>query len=172
MNNYYLVYYFLPFFPFLTRSFIVVYFLPCMSDAISEKESDRDTHRGLILGMSGFSFSGLLALAIVNAEVKTNFDLAVFYLLISFLCYFLALNIQGYKLFRWNDQVSDCLIESASLSIILAIITIIMKSVGFTNYSIAIILISCSIWILDHIIRLKLSFSYLTILQASKKNKD
>jgi len=172
MTNCNEIYYFIPLFPFLTRSFIVVYFHSLMSASMSIEESDRDTHRSYILAMSGFSFTGLLALAIVNAEITTNLDLPVFYLLISFLCYFFALNLQGYKFYRWHDQLSNALIESASLSIILTIVAIIIKAKGITAYSMAIVIISISIWLIDNTIRLLLSYSYFKNLQASGSIKN
>lgn len=163
-----LILYSLPAFPFVTRSCLGIYFRRQMMDVVPEEENDRETHRSLILALAGFSFSGLLALTIVDATVQINLQFSVWYLLVSFLCYFSALNLQGYKFCRWHDQFGDALMESASLSLMLAISAIVLTSNSRTPNAFLITIFSVGVWLIDHLIRVRLSFKYLQARRGIK----
>ncbi|MBW2620863.1 MAG: hypothetical protein JRC56_05985 [Deltaproteobacteria bacterium] len=90
-----------------------------MSEIPSEEEQDRESHRSHILTLAGFSFTGLLAIAVLDATLVQDFRFAVYYLLVSFLCYLSALNFQGYKSKRWHDQLATALMDVASLSLMI-----------------------------------------------------
>ena len=114
---------FIPFIPFITRGILSLRFRPKMSETLAEDENDRESHRTLILALAAFSFAALLAIAVLDTTTQ-RFRLPTYYLLISFLSYYFALNLQGYKFARWHDQLGDALVEAASLSLILAVMAV------------------------------------------------
>jgi hypothetical protein len=48
-----------------------------MKDNLTEDELDRDSHRNYILALTGFSFTGLLALTLLEATVIKGFYLTI-----------------------------------------------------------------------------------------------
>ncbi len=150
-----------PLLPFLTRGVFLVRFRSKAKTVLSEEELDPEVHRSYILAMTGFSFTGLLGLAVVDAAVRQSFRPAVYQLLLSFLCYFLALHLQAYKGRRWEDQLGTALTDTASLCLILAIIGVV-SSAGFdlwlARFTLAVGLL---VWGIDHVVRLRIHWSYL-----------
>ncbi len=132
-----------------------------MFEIMPEEENDRESHRSLILALAGFSFSGLLAFIVLDGTLRQDFHLTVFFLLLSFLSYFLALNLQGYKSRRWHDQLGNALMDSASLSLILAIISVFLAFQINSVFYVILAFGAFSIWALDHIIKLKILSKFL-----------
>ena len=132
-----------------------------MFDDLPEEQNDREAHRSLILALAGFSFSALLALVVLDATLRHDFHFAVYYLLVSFLCYFFALNLQGYKHLRWHDQVGTALMDAASLCLILAIVSIIVSAKHEKSLYLGLSGLAVFIWLLDYVIRLLLLLKYL-----------
>lgn len=153
------IYYIAPFIPLITRLLLCLKFKKFMREILSEEEKARGEHRSLILSMAGFSFSGVLALVVIDNAIRLDFHFAIYYLMLSFIFYFIALNLQGYKNFRWQDQAGTALMDVASLSLILAIISIMMKSYNKLYMGLAIF--AFSVWLIDHGIRLRLIYKYL-----------
>ncbi|MBL1215811.1 MAG: hypothetical protein HND52_20760 [Ignavibacteriae bacterium] len=151
----------IPFIPFLTRLILIGFFRTLMKDILEEEELDRDSHRNYILAMTGFSFSGLLAVTLLEATVIQGFNLTIFYLFISFLFFLFSLNFQGYKSRRWQDQLSTAFTEIASLSLILSIISVLFIKKFDQTFSLVLSILAFSIWSMDHIIRLCLQSKYL-----------
>jgi len=119
--------------------------------------------------MAGFSFSGLLAMAVIDTALQQDFHYSVFYLFLSFLCYMFALNLQGYKYIRWRDHLATALMDSASLCIILSVLSI-LYSQNFRKWlahSLAIGAIL--VWFIDHGLRIKLDYAF---LKAKKEVKN
>ena len=104
--------YFVPLVPLVSRALLCVKHRTQMSEILSEEENDRESHRSHILALAGFSFTGLLAIAVLDATLLQDFHYAVYYLLVSFLCYLSALNFQGYKSKRWHDQFGTALMDA------------------------------------------------------------
>jgi hypothetical protein len=76
----------------------------------------RAANRTFILTLAGFSFSALPALSIYDSRVPGSpLRLEVYYLLVSFLCYYAAMNLQKYPFGGWHQQADVALMESASL---------------------------------------------------------
>ena len=96
-----------------------------MADILTEEEQDREAHRSHILALAGFSFSGLLALVVLEAALLQGLHVAIYCLLLSFLFYMFALNLQGYKARRWQDQVATATMDVASLALILSVLSIL-----------------------------------------------
>jgi hypothetical protein len=154
------VWYLSPFLPTVTRGFMSQWFRSLMFEELEESEKDRDTHRSVIIPMAGFSFTALLALVVAEAGLQLEFQLSIYFLFLSFLGYFVSLNLQSYKSCRWHDLVSITLIETASFSLILAIINIIMtKMHGDMYFNLS--LVAIVVWIMDHSIRYFLLWRYL-----------
>ena len=132
-----------------------------MSEIPCENEQDRESHSSHILALAGFSFTGLLAIAVLDATLLQDFHYAVYYLLVSFLCYLSALNFQGYKSKRWHDQLATALMDAASLSLIMSIISI-LKIRPFSAFFVSILsAIALIIWGVDHILRVRFQDDFL-----------
>jgi hypothetical protein len=94
----------LPFLPFAARLTIVFRFPTACARILTEKEHDRESYRTHIFAFSGFSFAALSAFAVVDSQLAVGLSCAVYYLLISFFAYMLALNFVAYKARRWEDH--------------------------------------------------------------------
>lgn len=158
--------YALPLVPFISR---LAFFFPrgirhYMSEDLAEEETDRESHRMFIRALSGFSFSVLTGMSVVERFTYNNkqFQLPIFYLLISFLFYLSALNLQGYKYKRWHDQLGDALVDSATLSLLLSIISIIWSTNYGLGFRVSLTILTLLIWLIDHAIRLRILWRYLS----------
>lgn len=108
------LWYVLPWIPFLTRGILCLVFWRQMGDELPEAALDREEHRSVILALAGFSFTGFAAVCVVDATTHLNLYFSTYYLLVSFLAYFSALDFQGWKHLRWHDQFATALVESAN----------------------------------------------------------
>ena len=162
-----IIFYIIPFVPFLSRSILCLNHRRQMLDILCEDEQDREAHRAHILALAGFSFSGLLAVAVLDVTLMHDFRYAIYYLLLGFLCYLSALNLQGYKSRRWHDQFGTALVDIASLSLILSIISIIHLKEHFT---IILTILAILVWSADHLIRIRIQWNYLNEEKKGKKN--
>ena len=154
----------LPFIPLVTHMLIIIFNCKKMCVVLSQNELDRDTHRSYILALSGFSFTALLAVVLLEATVVQGLHFVIYYLLLSFLFFLAALNIQGYKAKRWQDELATSFADIATLSLILSIIFVLF-SPNFKNnfdirFSVSITILASLIWALDHFYRIYLQFSY------------
>jgi hypothetical protein len=131
-----------------------------MSEIPSEEEQDRASHMALILSLAGFSFTGLVGLIVVDATLRLSYKIAIYYLFISFLSFLFSLNVQGYKSSRWHDQISTGIMDSGSLSLILAAAYLIYNQHYEPVFSWSLIALSFIAWITDHAIRLKLPWQF------------
>lgn len=158
-----LLLYAVPFVPVLTRLCLAVRYRKQMRDVLSDAERQVETHRALIVAMMGFSFSALLALTIVDARAADiNLGFPVFCLLVSFLAYFLAFNIQAYKFFRWLDLASDALIGAATLSLMLCLAAVAFAYDAHRGehhglHWLAIAVPAVIVWAIDDFVRLSLT---------------
>lgn len=165
---------YLPVFPFVTRAIILVpFFQHQLIQPIPSKQLNREQHRTVILALAGFSFSAAVALAVValsvpDTKLRSNLQLPVFYLLVSFLCYFFALNLQGYKSHWWHDVVAgEGLTDAASLSLVLSIIAVVRDSYPDSVFGNAITALAIGVWLVDHAIRVQLWRGYLKLIAPS-----
>ena len=150
------VMYLAPFFPILTRGFLALRFRGILSLVLTESQMDRDASRTVVLAMAGFSFAGVVGLAVLeNATQQQQFQLPLFYLLVSFLSYYVALNIQAYKFFLRLDLLSDTFIDIAGLALITAIVGIILSTKYDPLYKLVILLLALGAWGYDHSNRLR-----------------
>lgn len=153
--------YLAPLLPILTRAFLLIRFRLFTEDLLPEEAHERSEQRSLILALAGFSFTGLLALVVIDSTMAQKFNLAIFYLLTSFLGFMWSLNLQGYKARRWEASLAVGLIEMGSLSLLLAVISILWLPTFDRVFSVALSLFALFIWGLDHFLRLKFEYKYL-----------
>lgn len=155
------VYYCLPIFPILTRGMLFLRYPKQMKELLGEEELDREAHRTFMLAMAGFSFSGLLAMVVLDTALRRDFHFAVYYLLLSFLCYLCAINLQSYKAKRWQDQAAAALKDAATLCLILSVLSI-LNSGGFeTGFALVMSALAILVWFIDHFLRLRFLWIFL-----------
>jgi hypothetical protein len=164
--------YALPLLPFVMRTFYYIKYQDLMHAPMPDKEIDADAeaYRPLILSLMGFSFTGSLALFVVDAKVQLQLDLQrpAFFLLVSFLSYFAVLNLQAYKSRKWQEYfIGQGLIEVASFSLIAALVSIVLSSDSQLGYKITVTGLSCGIWLFEHIQRLRLVEQYFSLQRKS-----
>jgi hypothetical protein len=162
--------YLVPFVPLLGRLIIIYKFSTVRGDVLSEKEQDREAYRNLILAFAGFSFTALSALAVVDYKLNTNLSDAIYYLMISFFAFMFSLNWVAYKARRWEDQIATALTEVGSLSLFLAVISILVSTKPGAAPLIA--GIATFIWVFDHFYRIYLDWEYHDKLVEGKESAD
>jgi hypothetical protein len=134
-----------------------------------EAAQERDVQRASVLALAGFSFTAVAGLAVLDDKVRVSLQLPTWYVLVSFLAYLTCVNLQSYKSTRWQNQLSSALLEIGSLSLILAVLSIIFGT-GFSDlFKFASASIAAFSWILDHTIRLILDNAYLRELDSSTR---
>ena len=126
-------------------------------------------NRAIIPTLAGFSFSALLALTVVDAKVgDINLQFTTYYTLLSFLSYLSAFNLQNYKLRKWHEQLDNALMEAASLSLLLAISSIILVSNDDrTLYKYGMVLLALGIWVVNEAVH-----GYLTWKTLGRKRPE
>jgi hypothetical protein len=113
----------------------------------------RDATRTVIVALAGFSFAGLIGITVLDSTNRKNFRYTVFYLLISFLCYLLAINLQDYKFLLSREQMSNLLIDTATLSLICSVVSVVFLAGYDLPFKITVLTIALTGWMIDHIIR-------------------
>ena len=94
------------------------------------------------------------------------YSLPLFYVFVSFLSYFVALNIQSYKSKRWHDQCGDALADTGSLSLVAAVAAVVLQApVGAPGTRTALAAIAAGAWVCDFLVRLSLEVQYLRHLE-------
>ena len=149
-----IIFYCVPLFPLLIRFLFISLVRGNLTKVLPEPENDRAEIRSYILGLGGFSFTALVALILLAPSIQKDIQYSIYYIFLSFLSYFFALNLQGYKNKRWHDIISDALIETASLCLILTVVSLLMVSSLGQIFIYSISILALSIWLLDFIIRL------------------
>jgi hypothetical protein len=168
----------LPLVPFVPRALTVLKFPAATYDLLPEAAADREQHRSFILVLAGFSFTGLLGLAVTplavtdpeaRARLQHALQLPTYFLLTSFLFYIFALNLQAYKR-RWrHDLISDALIDGAALSLLSSIIVIVWDASGNLGFTILIGVFAGAIWGTDQVIRVRLTWKIFREKERKKK---
>jgi hypothetical protein len=132
-----------------------------MKDVLTNEELDKESHRTYIMTLAGFSFSGLLAMVILDAALRQDFRFSIYYLFMSFIGYVFALNLQSYKAKRWQDQLAIASMDMASLCLILSILSILMTKNFSPAFACTMSIMAISIWLIDHSFRFRIDFKYL-----------
>jgi low temperature requirement protein LtrA len=155
------IFYSIAFFPIITRGILYLNFPNEMKDTLSKEELDKESHRTHILTLAGFSFSGLLAIVVLDVALRQDFHFSIYYLLMSFLGYLVALNLQSYKAKRWEDQIATAFMDIASLCLILSVLSILISQKFSPGFAYPLSILAISIWLIDHWLRLRFQWKYL-----------
>jgi hypothetical protein len=148
--------YLLPLLPLLTRGAVAIVFYPLLLRPLNKGEQQRADYRSLVIGLMPISFAGLIALTIYDAKVATDasFGFAGYYMLVSFLAFFLCLNIQSYKVREWHGQLGDVLLDVATLSMLLSIVAILFYGEQSGFFKAIFMTVALGGWLIDHAARL------------------
>jgi len=165
--------YALPLIPLLTRGAVAIVFYPLLRSPLDQDEQQRADYRALVLGLMPISFAGLIALTIYDAKVATdaNFGFSGYYMLVSFLAFYLVLNIQSYKRKEWRGQLGDALLDVATLSMLLSIVAILFYGGQSESFKTIFVTVALGGWLVDHAVRLYLEGSVLKGKLPLKENK-
>jgi hypothetical protein len=142
-----------------------------MAEALSEAEQERDVQRTFVLSLAGFSFTAVAGLAVLDAAVRVTLQLPAWYVLVSFLAFFGAFNMQSYKASRWQNELSTGLIEIGALSLMLALIALLFSASFSPVFQWVASTITFGVWAVDHFISLRLSHRYLDELNEASKRR-
>jgi len=148
--------YALPLLPIFTRAAVAIVFYPLLSLRLSPEEQQRVDYRTVVIGLMPISFAGLIALTIYDARVSGETSLAFpgYYMLLSFLAFYLVLNLQSYKEKEWTGQLGAGVMDIATLSMLLAVAAILFYGGQPVSFKRLFIMIAVSVWLIDHAIRL------------------
>jgi len=166
------VFYILPFFPIVTRGILYLKFQKEMNDILEKEELNKESHRTYIMTMAGFSFTGLLAMVVLDATRPQGYQFTIYYLFMSFLGYIFALNLQSYKAKRWQDQLATASLDMASLCLILSILSILITNNFSPAFAYPLSIVVILIWLIDHGLRLKFDSDYLKEKRKIKDDKN
>lgn len=148
--------YFLPLLPLIVRFVILWRYKHLFKEDLDRKAAALEAHQDYLLPLAGFSFAGVIALTVaVSDQTRKELELSTFYVIVGFLGYLSALNIQGYKFSHWEDQIADALIDGASLSLVLSIIFIITNYKYSGPYKVLIIIVGIGAWLFDYVLRMR-----------------
>jgi hypothetical protein len=107
--------------------------------------------------LTALSYIGMLACALISATTAHRFDLPFYYLLVSFLSYYLSITVLTYQSQRWHELLSGALLDIGSLSLILAILALLLSAPYPATYQVALSVTAFLVWYLDHLIRTALT---------------
>jgi cell division protein FtsW (lipid II flippase) len=127
------------------------------------------------VALAGFAFSALLAMVILEATIRPELYLTIYYLLVSFLCFLSALNLQGYKASRWQDQFGTALVDTATLSLILSVASVLYVKGVERRFAILTFVAAILVWVIDHGLRVHFQWMYLKAkseVRSDDKHKD
>jgi hypothetical protein len=143
-----------------------------MGERLSEEELDRDSHREYIAAMAGFSFTALIALILLDASFKASFRLPIYYLVLSFLAYLFALDLQGYKARRWQDEVGTAAMDVGSLCLMLSIVVLLVTQVNDSLFSCPLSVLAIGIWLLHHVLHISFDHRFLSERRRAHGNGE
>lgn len=149
-----------PFVPVATRFVLGYYWHWLMSDELPEAAQHREAHRAVILALAGFSFTAVAGLAVLDAAGRSGFQLSIWYVLLSFVSYLTALNLQSYKVTRWQNYIAAALIEVGSLSLTLTLVSLVFAGNFDGWFRTLVAVVALGSWAADHFIRLYLENSH------------
>lgn len=131
-----------------------------MPETLPEDAQERDLHRATILGLAGFSFTAAAGLAVLDANTRAGLQLPIWYVLVSFVAFTSALNLQSYKASRGQNQLAMGLIETGTLSLTLTLVTLLLGAKFASWFNYAATSLALAAWALDHIIKLRIEHCY------------
>ena len=161
-----------PVLPAAVRLILAVRYRRFMAESLESNEQQQDEHRTVILALSGFSFTAALALPAYGVSATVDVLLPTFYVVLSFLCYVGALNMQAYKYARWNDQVASGLADVASFCLLAATIGMVSLLSPPPLYFLFLALVAFVVWASDVYVRMRAWSSYFNARQEFEPKGD
>ena len=152
MSNVDLWLYALPAAPAIIRFFVALHFSGYMRAVLPEDAMQRMDHRTVLVALAAISFAGLFAIVVL--PVVADRQLPVWFMLISFLFFLAALNLQGYKARRWHDWAGDALFEGATLALLGAVAAVASKSEFPVGFRVAAVVAAVIVWLTDFTLRI------------------
>jgi hypothetical protein len=152
--------YALPALPSAVRLLIGVRFTGYMRVHLPAESLERSDHRSVLAALASISFAGLLAIVALPGPLRER-QLAVWFLLVSFLSLLAALNLQGYKARRWHDWTGDALFEGATLALVAAVAVFVVKSDLSLAFRVVTVLLAAGVWLIDFLLRVYFEISNL-----------
>lgn len=141
--------YLLPLFPCLVAAVLLVCHWPQKGLVLDSTGKQRDSQRSQIVGLAGFAFAGMLALAVVDATLRKALDLPIYYLLVSFLFYMSSLNSTRYWFYKaWHLLLTSTLMDIGSLCLLLSVSDIV-RTYHPGNYGNSLTTLAVTIWAID-----------------------
>jgi hypothetical protein len=137
-------------------------------EPLSHAELDRAGARAIILPLAGFSFSALLALVVLDANRIEGLRSPIYLLLASFLAFYSSLNLQSYKVRRWEDQLATGLKEAGAGWLLLSVVAVVQASPAAGSYKTLVAAPAIVVWVADLAIRLTLDYRHLRDHEAVK----
>ena len=161
--------YFLPAVPLVTRLLLGWRWRKSMSEQLPEDAQERDLQRTFIFSLAGFSFTAVAGLAVLDATTKVTLQLPTWYVLLSFVVFICALNVQSYKSSRWQNQLATVLLEVGTLSLMLSLVALLFTASFSHSFQWVATAIALGSWLADHLIRLVIDYKYLAALNTKLK---
>lgn len=142
-----------------------------MIENISQDEQAREDHRAHIMRFTGFTFTVLLALILLDSTKEINLCFSIYYIFVSFILFLFSYNLQGYKDKRWHDYVGTASAETATLCLILTVLSLLLSSNLPQLLIIVLTFLSLLIWIIDHFLRINFSYNFLKEVKNVRSKK-
>ena len=143
--------------PFLTRAALAAIFHDAMKLGLTDEQKQRGDYRAISLGLMPISFAGLIALTVIEAKVakaETIQFFPLYYMLLSFLGFYVVLTIQSYKDKVWHAQLGSAFLDASMLSLLLSVVSLFLSSDQSEFYKVFFTMVALGVWLLDHLIRI------------------
>ena len=126
--------YFVPFLPVAVYLVILISFSDILDGVLKAGERDTDRHRSVLGILAGFAFTGIAAIAVLKTvdQKELGLEISLYYLIVSFLCYLMALNLESYKIFVYHYLLGNLLTDMADLAFLCCVLSFVNK-IGFSE---------------------------------------
>ncbi|HQR52450.1 MAG TPA: hypothetical protein PLZ79_04210 [Burkholderiales bacterium] len=161
--------YLIPAFPVLTTAMIALRFSRLMKKALTPERWNPARSRTVSLSMAGFSFTGVVGIAVLQESIQKTLELPMYYLVLSFLCYLCAANLESYKFFVSRQMISHALTESASLSLTCAVVSVVFLGGYGQPFTLILLAIAVVGWLGNHAL---VAFYVFRVFTKEEKQND
>jgi hypothetical protein len=138
-----------------------------LTNDLLNEERDTDRNRSIQGVLAGFAFAGIATISALKSIQIQEFELEIslYYLVISFLCYLMALNLESYKSFVFQLPLSDLLMDIADLAFVCSVFSFIYKTNYFAITKVLIISIAGAVWLIHYIYLIVCRFEAMTAVK-------
>lgn len=141
-----------------------------MGEDLSEQAQERDVHRTFIFSLAGFSFTAVAGFAALESSLRVGLQLPTWYVLASFVAFIASLNMQSYKVKRWQNQLATAMLEIGTLSLMLALVALLFTAPFGRIFQWCATAITLLTWYVDHVVRMMIDNKYLAALLIKKSS--